>query len=82
MALERETAYFEAHKADLLDHHAGQFAVVFEDALIGVFGQFDEAYNEGVQRLGNRPFLIRQIVEDEAPVQFPALCVGMISAHA
>jgi hypothetical protein len=82
MALERETAYFDAHKEELLRHNQGQFALVHDDILLGTFTRFEEAFEEGVKRLGNQPFLIRQILEEELPVQFPALVVGMIGAHA
>jgi hypothetical protein len=82
MALEQETAYFEAHKAELLEHNRGQFAVIHEDRLLGAYTRFDEAFEAGIQIVGNRPFLIRQIVEDEIPQQFPALAVGMVGAHS
>jgi hypothetical protein len=82
MPLERETAYFESHKSEMLQHYLGQFALIHGDDLLGTFTRFEEAFDEGIKRLGNHPFLIRQVVEDEAPVQFPALVLGMISAHA
>jgi hypothetical protein len=82
MALEQETAYFEEKKAEWLQHYTGQFALVHGDELLGTFTQFDEAFDAGVKRLGNQPFLIKQIVETETPVQFPALVVGMIGARS
>ena len=82
MALERETAHFESHKDELLQHYRGQFALIHDDELLGTFTRFEEAFGGGDKRVGNRPFLIKPIVDDEAQVQFPALVSGMISAHA
>jgi hypothetical protein len=82
MALERELTYFDSQKAELLKHYAGQFALIHGDELLGTFTRFEEAYEEGVKRVGSEPFLIRQVLENEPHVQFPALVLGMISAHA
>jgi hypothetical protein len=35
MALEQETAYYDAHKADLLEHHQGRFVLIHHDQLLG-----------------------------------------------
>lgn len=81
MALERESAYFNANQHDLLQHYRDQFALIHGDALLGTYTKFEEAYEAGVAKLGNQPFLIRQIIADATSVQYPALVVGMISAH-
>jgi hypothetical protein len=85
MALERETTYFEAHRHDLLEHHEGQFVLIHEDRLVGNFGTFEQAFSAGIQTVGNRPFFIKQVVQEELPQQFPALtCTtlrSMVPAH-
>jgi hypothetical protein len=82
MALEKESAYFDAHRDEWLQHYRGQFALVYGEELLGTFTQFDEAFVAGVERIGNRPFLIRQITDQPASIQFPALVVGMIGARS
>ncbi len=81
MALEQEAAYFDAHKDELLQHYRGQYALIHGDELLGTFTQFQEAFEAGISKVGNTAFLIRQVLDDNPTVQFPALAVGMISAH-
>ena len=65
-----------------LAHHEGQFALIKGDQLVGVFSTEDEAFNVGVAKLGNVPFLIQSIQVNEEFIQQPALAVGIISAHS
>lgn len=81
MALEQESEYFEAHRQELLERCEGQFALIHRDCLLGSYASFDEAFNAGIQSVGNQPFLIKQVLRDEPPQQLPALVLGLISAH-
>src|ERR1700693_431817 len=74
----REMAYFQAHLQELLQQHEGQVALVYEDELLGTFSSFEEAFSAAMQRVCNRPVLIRPITRDEAEAQFPALTLGLI----
>ena len=82
MVLEAELKYYEEQKQELLAHHEGQFALIKGDQLVGVFSTEDEAFNVGVAKLGNVPFLIQSVQVNEEFIQQPALAVGMISAHS
>jgi hypothetical protein len=81
MALEQETAYFEAHKDELLAQHDGQFVLIHGDRLVGAFATFEQAFDAGIQTVGNQPFLIKPVAREERPESFPALALGLISAH-
>ena len=81
MVLETEITYFEEHKAEWLKVYKTQFALIKDRELLGTFTTHDEAYQEGINKLGNQPFLIKQVIEEEELVQFPALTVGVINAH-
>ena len=81
MALEQELAYFEVQKPQLLEHHAGQFALIHGEQLLGTYTTFQEAFEAGVRALGTQPFLVKQVTAEDRPVQFPALTVGLISAR-
>jgi hypothetical protein len=81
MVLDRELTFFESQKNVLLQHNRGQFALIHGDELLGTFTTFNEAFEAGVGRLGNQPFLITPITEQPTEVQLPALVVGVISAH-
>lgn len=81
MVLERENSYFSEHRDDLLAHHEGQFVLIHGDELIGSYQSYDDAFTAGIQGIGNQPFLIRQVLANEPPAQFPALTLGLISAN-
>ncbi len=82
MVLERELAYFSAHKDELLENHEGQFVLVKDETLVGAFTTEKEAYEAGLERLGNQPFLIKRVVrEEDETAHFPALVLGVLHAH-
>jgi len=80
MALEKELQYFETIKRELLQHHKDKFALIKDELLIGTFTKMEEAYEEGVNRYGKEPFLIKKIVENESPESLPSLMTGAIRA--
>ena len=71
--LDHEIAAYETMRADLENHHMGEWALVFNEELIGAFPSFDEAAQVAVQRFGRGPYLIRQI--GAPPVTMPASVV-------
>lgn len=82
MQLQEELQYFGSIKEDLLKHHNGKFALIKGSELIDTFTTWGEAFNAGVERLGNVAFLIKRVQAEEENVQFPALVVGAISARS
>ena len=68
MALERELETYRQKLPELLCDE-GKFALVREDALIGIYGTYGDALEVGYQRFGLAPFLVKQIQLVE-PVQF------------
>jgi len=81
MALETEIKYFEAHRAEWLKHHAGKFALVRGEDLVGVYDTSDAAYEEGVERWGNVAFLVKQILSVDPIEQMPAFVYGLLNAN-
>lgn len=82
MALETEIEFYNAHKKDWLQHYEGKFALIKGTELLGTYTTWQQAFDDGVEKLGNVPFLIRQVQEKDDIVQFPALTVGAISASS
>ena len=80
MPLEQELNYFQDHKAELLQHHQGKFALIHHDQLIGTFDSFAEAFEAGAKQFGTEPFLVQHVAERPDEVQYPALVVGRLSA--
>ena len=82
MALEEELKFYEGKKEELLQYYKGQFALIKGSELLGTFTTQHEAFQAGVKALGNQPFLIKEVKEIDDVLQYPALVVGMISAHS
>lgn len=80
MVLETEVKFYNSQKKNWLHHYEGKFALIKGKKLLGTYTTWQEAFNDGVQKLGNVPFLIKQVQEKDETVQFPALAVGAISA--
>lgn len=80
MALERERAWYEAHKAELLAKHRGKWIVVHGDTLVGVYDDSTEAYNRGVEETSCEEILVRRVVERDEPFSAPALTLGLLNA--
>jgi hypothetical protein len=77
--LQTELEYFEKHKAEYLERYKGQFVLIKGEKFAGTFTTEAEAYKAGLERFGNEPFLIKQVLEDDETVSFPALTVGVLN---
>lgn len=80
MSLEKELKYFEEHKEELLKHYEGQFVLIKDASLVGSYTTEAEAYQAGIQKFGNTPFLIKKVTKEEEIYRFPALVLGLIRA--
>ena len=76
--LERELKYYQEHKEELLQRCEGSFVLIAGEEMIGSYATEGEAYEAGLERLGNQAFLIRRVTKEEETVQFPALAVGVL----
>lgn len=81
-ALKEELAFYESQKDQLLMAHGGKFVLIKGRELLGVFDKQEQAYAEGLNRLGNTPFLIRHVVPEDPVQAIPALHFGLIRAHS
>ena len=77
--LQTELDFFNKHKQEYLGVYKNQFVLIKGEGFIGAFTTEAEAYKAGVERFGNQPFLIKQVVENDGTVSFPALTVGAIN---
>ena len=81
MALEQELQTFNAMKAELLKVHSGKFALIKADQFIGAFDSPHNAFQEGVERFGQEPFLVKRISETEEVYRNQALALGLMNAR-
>ena len=77
--LQTELEYFQKHKQEYLKLYKGQFVLIKGKELAGAFTTEAEAYQAGLEKFGNEPFLIKQVLDNDGTVSYPALTVGMIS---
>ncbi len=82
MPLEKELAFYEQHKAELLKHYEGLYVLIKGNELIGAFTSEAEAYQAGVERFGTEPFLIKRVTKEEEVGLIPALSLGVLHARA
>jgi hypothetical protein len=80
MALEEEMGYYAQHREDLLSRYEWKFVLIKGSELVGNFDNAQAAYQEGLRRFGNTPFLIKQVVREEKVHQIPALSLGILHA--
>lgn len=79
--LQQEIAAYESRRAELLRHHAGKFVLIKGDELVGAYDTQEAAYGAGVERFGNQPMLIRQVLPEDQVEFLPALMHGVLVAR-
>ena len=68
--LDEEIKAFEALLPKLLSSDQGKFALIYEGKLLGTFTSQEDALKFGLEKVGNKEFLIRQIVPQLEPLYF------------
>ena len=71
--LEKELAFYEQVKGELLQHHEGKFALICGEEVSSIWDSQETAYLKGVGRFGSGPFLIKHIVQEEPVEEIPLL---------
>ena len=79
--LDREIRFFEEHRRELLTREARKFALIRGGELIGAFPTLEEAYTRAMERFGNVPVLIRQILPADPAHKIPAYTQGLLRAR-
>ena len=78
----KELETYNKNKERLLaDKLEGQYVLIHDEDILGIFASADDAYKEGLEKLGNAPMFIKRIQKDEPPDAAPALMFGLIHAH-
>ena len=75
--LETEWRYFNEHRADLFEQAPGKYALIKGNILVGMFDSEAIAIRNGHERLGNVPFLVKQITEVDMPLTFTSFDLGV-----
>ncbi|MBM4017702.1 MAG: hypothetical protein FJ288_05145 [Planctomycetes bacterium] len=75
--LSEEIKTYEANFEALLGAHEGKFVVIRGAEVQGTFDNQMDAVAWGYRRLGNVPFLVRQVVKVDVPLSFVSNLLGV-----
>lgn len=75
--LDRELQTYDEHKHELLSKGIGKFALIKDDKIIEIFDSQADAIRRGYEQFGNVPFLVKQIVEVDLPLNFTSHMLGL-----
>ena len=64
-ALETQLAYFKQHQAELAKNHHGEFVLIHDKSIDGLYASELEAYTEAKKKYKVGTFLIRQCLLPE-----------------
>ena len=78
MKLEKEYIYYQTNKDKLIREHLGEYTLIKGEEIVGYFSSEKKAYEDGLKRFGNQPFLIEKITREEEVTQSPALVLGIL----
>jgi hypothetical protein len=76
--LERELAYFEANRQRFCELYAGQYVLIHGEQFLGTYSTDALAYEAGLQKMGNVPFLIKCAMPTDVEVQRPYLTIRLV----
>lgn len=81
MELEKELKFYRSQYKELLSHYENQFILIKGDKLLGSFTTDLEAYEAGLEQVGNKPFLIKQVAKGNDVERAPTLVLGLLNAN-
>ncbi len=68
--LERELQTFEEHREELVGTSRGKFVLIHDGDIVGTFESKKDAIGVGYRTLGNVPFLVKEVVPVDTPLDF------------
>lgn len=74
--LEQELKAYDAHRDELLGAALGKYVLVHGGQLSGIFESRQDAIEAGYKQFGNVPFLVKQVLEVEAPLNFTSTLIN------
>ena len=77
--LQNEIQFFQKNKPEYLKLYKDQYVLIKDNKFNGAYTTDAEAYKSGLEHFGNQPFLIKQVLENDTSVSYPALTVGAIN---
>ena len=75
--LDKELEYFDQHRTELLGRAKGKFALIKNEELVDIFDSQVDAIRTGYRKFGHVPFLVKQIVAVDVPLNFTSFNIGV-----
>lgn len=75
-SLDTELKTYEQNRDNLLGTAEGKFALIHNTQVVGIYDSKMDAITAGYQQFGNVPFLVKQILKVEAPLNFISNLLG------
>jgi hypothetical protein len=75
--LTTELETYKRHRDELLGRSEGKYVLVYGEEIAGVFDSEKDAIEQGYERFGNVPFLVKQIAKVETPESFVSSLLGI-----
>lgn len=71
--LDIELGFFDQHRKEWFEHHAGKFALIKGVTVHDFYDTRNTAYEEGVRVFGLIPFLIKEVQLVDEVIYFPTI---------
>ncbi len=78
--LAQEIATYDREHERLEQEHAGKFVLIHGEEVISTYDTFEAAADEGLERFGDDPFLIRRVGGGKITLP-PAVLYGITGDH-
>lgn len=75
MLLTKELEVFNRNKDKLLERCPGLYVLIKGDEILGVYPSAEAAYDDGLERFGLKPFLVKQVLAEEPVGYVPMFSV-------
>lgn len=75
--LKEELQIYNAQKSELIGKAKGKFVLIKDEQVVNVFDTKLDAVRQGYERFGNVPFLVKEIVELDIPLDFTSNLLGI-----
>jgi hypothetical protein len=75
--LDSELQTYERRRESLLGSAQGKFVLIKGDQIVGVYESKMDAVNQGYRQLGHVPFLVKQVLKVETPLNLMSNLLGV-----
>jgi hypothetical protein len=77
VALSEELSFYSDIKEKLLEESRGKYVLIKGKRVAGIFDSEKSAYEKGLEKFGDIPFLIKKVADESCVESIPALTLGV-----